>query len=343
MYTMSRPPITVAPLKGYPKYSATSDGRIINTDTGLDMALRSNHDGYMVVTLKMNGRSIPKTVHTLVLAAFRGGPPDDGQVYSCDHCDRNRSNNDISNLRWATAVQQAQNSVRCMLRPGAYRPVMVTDAAGTAVIYPTMATAMSIVAPDKHPCNATVYAALKTGNPALGYQWEYAPPPAGVYMDIPVGIIHGNTGYKASDTGFIMTPTGRVTAGSLGNDDYASVNIAGREYRVHRLVAATFLPCPSGGMDRVIHKNGIKTDNRSDNLAWVTATGQALHMVQLGRAHIPTGRQVAKYTIDGALVASYPSVADAARAVDCATCRSNIVACCMGRQKTAYGFVWVYV
>ena len=39
-------------------------------------------------------------VHRLVAQAFLGPPPDDS--YEVDHKDRNRKNNDISNLQWVT-------------------------------------------------------------------------------------------------------------------------------------------------------------------------------------------------------------------------------------------------
>lgn len=50
-----------------------------------------------------------------------------------------------------------------------------------------------------------------------------------------------------------------------------------RLFRVHRLVAEAFLgPPPSAGMD-VNHKNGVRSDNRAENLEWCTRSENLIH------------------------------------------------------------------
>lgn len=54
----------------------------------------------------------------------------------------------------------------------------------------------------------------------------------------------------------------------------------------HRLVALTYLPNPKNEKE-INHKNGIKTDNRLENLEWSNRSDNLKHAVRLGLLKMP--------------------------------------------------------
>ena len=75
--------------------------------------------------------------------------------------------------------------------------------------------------------------------------------------------------HEVSDQGRVRCLHGPLVPAGRFESGYSRINIAGKSFRLHRLVLAAFRgPCPEG-MEGA-HENGVKADCRLSNLAWKT-------------------------------------------------------------------------
>lgn len=86
---------------------------------------------------------------------------------------------------------------------------------------------------------------------------------------------------------------GKLKKGSLKNTGYYAINLKEkRDISIHRLVAEAFIPNPEN-KPCVNHINGIKTDNRVENLEWCTYRENTVHaykndLSKKGKKHYKT-------------------------------------------------------
>ena len=89
-----------------------------------------------------------------------------------------------------------------------------------------------------------------------------------------------STHYAVSNLGYVVstkhTRTERYLYGNKTSGGYHRLTLDGKYASLHRLVATAFLPNPDGKRE-VNHIDGDKTNNRVDNLEWVTSSENKKH------------------------------------------------------------------
>ena len=150
----------------------------------------------------------------------------------------------------------------------------------------------------------------------------------------------------------LMTPRKR-------KNGYFQVNLwKNGEYKtcsLHRLVAQTFLPNPEN-LPEVNHKDEDKTNNfvflnedgsvdkEKSNLEWKSPKDNCNHGTRNERiaktnTNGKLSKRVLQLSLDGELIREWPSTMECGRnGFD----SGNVCKCCNGKQKSAYGFIWMY-
>lgn len=147
---------------------------------------------------------------------------------------------------------------------------------------------------------------------------------------------------------------------------YKSINIEGKKYYVHRLVASVFIENPNG-KEEVNHIDGNTFNNyvgckqlnyNDSNLEWVTRKENMEHasknglinrdsskrkqQCKINRQKVRQERPVVQLDKNGNFVNEFSSVKEAAKRTGCPASNIGEIARRESYRKTAHGFTWVY-
>jgi hypothetical protein len=143
-------------IEGYEgQYSVSELGEVWSHKTNKYLSLADDTYGYLTVNLSGDKEQHTVKVHRIVANAFLPNPDNRPQI---DHIDRNRANNNVTNLKWVTISENASNK--------APRKVKLVELKNIEV----KKSSFKVVIRRKGKCH---YKTFKTLDEAKAYRDEY--------------------------------------------------------------------------------------------------------------------------------------------------------------------------
>jgi hypothetical protein len=336
----------------FDNYEVSSLGRVRNKNTGRVLKL-TNKSGYYNVNLtNINETGKVKKnfkVHRLVGLAFIENHENKPEI---NHKDKNKLNNNISNLEWNTRKENnIHRTEGLIMKTNKNKEVLRLDKVTNDIIEEYN----SIEDAGKWAYNNNLTNTVHNGRNAIGncinglskiaynYKWifknKYESLENEIWKEIVIpNIIINDKKYFISNLGRFKNSKCVIMDNYKINDNgYIRVFIFNKTYLLHRLIAFMFLENPEN-KEQVNHKDGNKLNNKIDNLEWVTNKENQVHKFQSGLGNNFT-RKIGQYDLENNIIKEFSSIKEAMDELKIKTIKEVLY----GKKKTAGGFIWKYL
>lgn len=338
-------------IQDYPNYDVSTFGNVRNNKTNNMLKPALNSSGYLRCNLSNQHGNKTITIHKLVALCFIINIHNKPTV---NHKDRNKINNNVNNLEWATYLEQNLHKRKSTkLRRHALKILRICCESNI-----TLETYNSLMLASVWVIENNLSKAKKNGyksvmskisavinkktncNTSFGYKWklqEDMHDENEFWKQIPLNLTKGISHYFISNYGKVKT-IDKVKNNFCTINGYKVVSIMETIYYIHRLMALTFLKNPEN-KKIVNHKDGNKLNDTLENLEWVTSSENNIHAIQNGLS--TRSKKVVQYDSNMNKICEFNSIVECSKAINIG--RSCISGSCSGKYKTTKcGYIFRY-
>lgn len=183
--------------------------------------------------------------------------------------------------------------------------------------------------------------------------WKDIPEYIGLYQASNFGRIKSLGKYYTKNVGKYKSKTltlysdPKMICQHYDKDGYLNVTLVKdgkpKMFKSHRIIGITFLGIPKDNLV-INHKNGIKDDNRVDNIEWVTIKENTIHAHKNGLCGVNgMSKPVACLSETGDVIRTFESARQAELWVGHLGHSSNISKICRKGYGRCAGYKWTYL
>jgi len=342
----------------FDKYTFDEYGVVRNKATKRALRPKTNKDGYQIVgVLDAFGKQRSIRIARALASTFLGPPPT--KAHTADHEDKNRANDILENIEWAT--KEEQNCNRTI--PDTFKSAFLVDRNGEEktrkewVDYFDSRGEKNHMGREYTENMIQMYAIRKQHG--FSYK-EYPDLPGEVWKDVE-GSKNSQGMWRVSNMLRVKYVTNHaenvLEKDRLGlMNGYPTIKIDGKQWKLHIVVFMTFFPDEWANKkpdEMVLHKEDDKLDFRPEMLRLGTASQNGKDAHDNGKFDgTLSARQKCESYIDGVLEKEHESQLDAAkylRSIGFDTANNHNIGNALsgtkkdGSPKVRYGRTWVLV
>ena len=154
-------------------------------------------------------------------------------------------------------------------------------------------------------------------------------------------------GYTVYENGDVINKLNKKLKTRIHKNGYRYIDLSYKDrkmsLKLHRILGKLFIPNPENKPE-INHKNGIKLDNRLENMEWVTHKENCIHAAVNGLRIAPKGRNhaqsipVFQFDLQGNFINYFGSSGEAERLTG--VWHTNICKNVLNQRPTAGGYIW---